>query len=142
MIIMGLLVIILLIMMLLLCIFFVLDMKAYEADSHLIFHTLRLLIIIFISLLIFVLYLMYAYKVEPGNINLFTIKNVIAVFSWLAIIFLTLAEILIRRKAYPKFQKKYGLKSVQELRGMSFYNKKKMIKKWENDNADLEDYKP
>ena len=85
---------------------------------------------------------MYTYKVEPGNINLFTAKHVIAVISAFSMIFLTRAEILIRRKVFPKFQKKYGLKSIRELRGMSFYNKKKMIKKWENENADLEHYKP
>ncbi len=142
MIIMGLLIVILLIIMLFLCIFFFLDMKAYEANLDLVFSTLRYLIIIFISFLIFVLYLMYTYKVEPGNINLFTIKHVIAVICGFILIFLILAEILIRRKVYPKFQKKYGLKSIREMRGMSFLNKKKMIKKWENDRADREDYKP
>ena len=139
---MGLFIVILFIITLFLYTFFFLDMKAYEADIHLIFRTIRFLTILFISFLIFVLYLMYTYRVEPGNINLFSTKHVIAVISGFSIIFLTIAEILIRRKVFPKFQKKYGLKSIRELRGMSFYNKKKMIKKWKNDNADMKNYKP
>ena len=121
---------------------FFLQMRAWEADLHLFLHTLRFLITIFISFVAFVLYLMYAYRVEPGNINLFTIKDILAMIDVLSIIFGTLAIYLIRRKVFPKFQKKYGLKSAGELAKLSFYNKKKMIKKWENENADLEHYKP
>ena len=121
---------------------FLLDMRAREVDLHLFLHTVGFLIIVYISFLTFILYIMYAYRVEPGNMNLFTIKDISLLLFVLYIIFIMPAYWLINRKVFPKFQKKYGLKSIQELRGMSFCNKKKMIKKWENENADLEDYKP
>lgn len=139
---MGFAVIIFLILAFAIYVVFFLQMRAWEADLHLFLHTLRFLITIFISFVAFVLYLMYAYRVEPGNINLFTIKDTLAMIDVLSMIFGTLAIYLIRRKVFPKFQQKYGLKSRGELAKLSFYNKKKMIKKWENENADLEYYKP
>ena len=139
---MGLLVISFLALTLYSYIVFFLQIRVYEADFYLVFHTIRFLLIICISFLAFLLYLMYTYRVEPGNINLFNLEDVVLLVFLLSLTFFIISDFLIRSRVFPKFQEKYGLKSRHELAKLTFYNKKKMTKMWENENVDLEYYKP